>query len=549
MFKKLFPHKLANNFLLAYLVVTAIWLFISGAWLFPGHTPAETWNETGIKASYLCSLGFLWHRILSWLLIRRDKAETLANERLKMYQNVVHNSPLGMHHYHLDGDKLIFVGANPAADAMLGIDHQKLMGMTLEEAFPGYRSEPKSPIPQMYKDIAKGKLPLQVKRTEYHDDVNHIDGIYDIYAFQISQDMCTVKFLDVTKEVEIAKAFERAVNTVKTVAALLLRAEALAKIGSWNLDVKTGIMTASRGAFNIYGMNVNEEMGEISLELVQSHRLPGAEEASDKALSDLITKGVPYDLRAKIRQGLSGKIIDIHSVAEFDSISGIIHGMLQDVTKEVQAEEQLHQTIKEKEILLQEVHHRVKNNLQITISLLNLQMEKFEDPETVIAFTEAVSRLQVMALSHQSLYKSKDFSKLDIPMFFREIADAVSYIWAEKVPTPIRYNLEEISLTLDKAIPCGLILNELLTNALKHAFPLGIERKPEIFISSRILGESIEVVLEDNGIGINTISTASGLGTSLIDSLTQQLHGTIEYQRKDTGTKVILIIPADKIEK
>lgn len=406
--KELFRHKLANTFLLVYVIITLLWLLLSSLWLFPGSTPTQTLQETSIKVLYLFSVGFGLYLMLVKLLTNRDKIEAFARAHVMMYQNVISNSPMGMHHYELkeNGD-LVFVEANPAADKMLGFKHTLLYGKTIEEAFPGFRTG--STVPQLYKDIAAGKLPFQVQRVAYKDPAVRLDGMYEIYAFQTSENHCTVEFIDITKQEQEKRLLER--------------------------------------------------------------------------------------------------------------------------------------SLKEKEILLQEVHHRVKNNLQITISLLNLQSARFTDPNTIAAFNDAISRLQVMALSHQNLYQSKDFSNLDMKSFFTEIADALSYMWSSGEPTPIKYNLESFALTIDRAIPSGLVLNELLTNALKHAFPGDKNQwKPKISISSRIIEGKMELIVADNGIGIKTKSTAPGLGASLIGSLVHQLRGTIDYHRNG-GTIATLRIP------
>ena len=121
----------------------------------------------------------------------------------EMYRNIINNSPMGMHYYKLEDDgRLIFAGANPAADVLLGFDHKPLFGKEITEAFPGHRPETGSKIPQLYTDIASGKIPLQIERIAYKDDTAHLDGVYDIYAFQISTGMCTVMFLDVTEQVK-----------------------------------------------------------------------------------------------------------------------------------------------------------------------------------------------------------------------------------------------------------------------------------------------------------------------------------------------------------
>ena len=201
-----------------------------------------------------------------------------------------------------------------------------------------------------------------------------------------------------------------------------------------------------------------------------------------------------------------------------------------DVTERIQAEERLKASLEEKVVLLKEIHHRVKNNLQIISSLLNLQSDYLEDERSLDIFKVSQNRIESMALIHEKLYQSKDLAKINFAEYVQDLVDSLlsSYeIDSDRISTKL--NVDDSLLSLDAAIPCGLIINELVLNSLKHAFPLGT--KGEIFITLTKVGNSFTLSVGDNGIGLPVeldFQNTKSLGLQLVNALTSQLAGTIE---------------------
>ena len=138
------------------------------------------------------------------------------------------------------------------------------------------------------------------------------------------------------------------------------------------------------------------------------------------------------------------------------------------------AQEQIEASLREKEVLLKEIHHRVKNNLQIISSLLNLQAESIKDDRVLEIFQESQNRIQSMALIHEKLYQSEDLATVNFADYIHELVTNLWYSYQVNLDAvTFTTNIEQVVLNIDKAIPCGLIVNELVSNALKHAFPLG----------------------------------------------------------------------------
>jgi two-component sensor histidine kinase len=217
--------------------------------------------------------------------------------------------------------------------------------------------------------------------------------------------------------------------------------------------------------------------------------------------------------------------------------------ILRDVTKRVAVEEKIKTSLREKEALLKEIHHRVKNNLQVVSSLLGLQSRLVTDETTRKMFQESQNRIHSMALLHESLYQSNNLSRIDFPDYIRQLASHLFHSYgvrAERIH--LRTNLDELYLNLDAAVPCGLIINELVSNSLKYAFPDG--RDGEVRIELREHSDGLaRLVVADNGIGLRSDidwSTARSLGLRLVRSLAEQLGAKIEVT-SSTGTEVQLI--------
>ncbi|MFO7446352.1 MAG: histidine kinase dimerization/phosphoacceptor domain -containing protein, partial [Ignavibacteriaceae bacterium] len=219
----------------------------------------------------------------------------------------------------------------------------------------------------------------------------------------------------------------------------------------------------------------------------------------------------------------------------------------QEIVERKKAEAKVHTSLEEKEVLLKEIHHRVKNNLQVISSLLYLQSTKVKDKETLNLFEDSQNRIKSMALIHEKLYQSKDFADIN---FFEYVHGLLQHLNRsyKKTGLPVKtvIDMKEINLSLDTAISCGLIVNELVTNAYKYAFP------PD-WVSQHIQEDGLQIKIKmekgkenkyiltvsNNGISIPEnldIKKVNSLGLKLVSSMVQQLDGSIEISR-DTGTQ------------
>lgn len=201
-----------------------------------------------------------------------------------------------------------------------------------------------------------------------------------------------------------------------------------------------------------------------------------------------------------------------------------------DVTKQKEMEEQIATSLREKEILLKEIHHRVKNNMQVVSSLLFMQSRLSEDPRLKEILLESQNRVKSIALVHEELYQSMDLDRIDYTRYLRKITRNIFDTYkVDSNRISLRLSEETVYLTISKAVPCSLIVNELISNSLKHAFPEGRSGKVSIeFVLSQ--GEYI-LIYSDNGVGLPPnlrIESPKTLGLELINGLVKQLTGTIK---------------------
>ncbi len=237
-----------------------------------------------------------------------------------------------------------------------------------------------------------------------------------------------------------------------------------------------------------------------------------------------------------------------------DGRDGIIC-VTEDFTERTKMEEKIKVSLREKEILLKEIHHRVKNNLQTISSLLSLQSQYIKDEQAQEVFKNSQERIRAMALIHEKLYESRDLSKID---FQEYIQNLVLYLFdsysLESEKVRLKMQVEDVALNIETAIPLGLIINELVSNSFKYAFPGN--RKGELHVNLG-KGEDEEydydytLIVKDNGIGFPEgldFQNSDTLGMLLVNTLVTQLHGIIELNRKD-GTRFTIKFKELKYKK
>jgi PAS domain S-box-containing protein len=329
----------------------------------------------------------------------------------------------------------------------------------------------------------------------------------------------------------------------------LLEAQRIAHLGSWDYDTATQTVNWSDELFRIHGLD-NHQITPTIAEIIESIH------PDDRALwQHHVNQGLQnnqayeFDFRIVRPDGSLG-YLSAKGQPVVNAIGEVIQlfGTVLDVTTRKQAEEQLRTSLHEKELLLKEVHHRVKNNLQVISGIFYLQSQYIDDPEILAILTDSQNRIESMALIHEKLYRSENFAKVDLSTY---IEDLTSNLFASYNLSPrlirLRQQVIDANLPLDAAIPCGLLVNELVSNALKHAFPNG--RTGEIYIQfMKNQKDELDLIVRDNGIGIPAefnIEKTNSLGLRLVRNLARQLKGKLTVYN-DNGAVFCLTFPQPK---
>ncbi len=222
---------------------------------------------------------------------------------------------------------------------------------------------------------------------------------------------------------------------------------------------------------------------------------------------------------------------------------GQIVTAISDITDYVQKERKITDSLREKEILLKEIHHRVKNNMQVVSSLLNLQSRHIQNGEDLRLFRESQNRVFSIALVHEKLYQSENLAEIDFLDYLKSLVTELSNIYLRTKMVDTDLYIENVFLTIDKAIPCALIVNELVSNAMKHAFDE--DQAGNITISIRESDGCYNLDIGDNGSGLNReidVEKADSLGLQLVNALIRQLNGKLSVDRNG-GTRFTIVFP------
>ncbi|MEX0685663.1 MAG: PAS domain S-box protein [Balneolales bacterium] len=280
---------------------------------------------------------------------------------------------------------------------------------------------------------------------------------------------------------------------------------------------------------------------------------------------DIIAEDEPDKIKHFIRQLTNGTVdkvvfntvhcradgshydVEVHlQVSEHDG-QKVFVAIILDITERVQIEAQVKASLKEKEVLLNEIHHRVKNNLAIVSSLLHWKSQTVKDNEVKDILTESEGRVQSMALIHELLYKQEDFSNIEFGAYLDKLLQNISSNFKkQEVSISTEVNADPVYLEIKSAVPCALICHELICNAYKHAF--AGRKYGKISINLKHLKDKISLVVKDNGIGIPQKKEENTMGLMLIHGLVSQLKGTVTLKTED-GTSFNITFPAEEEPK
>ncbi len=319
------------------------------------------------------------------------------------------------------------------------------------------------------------------------------------------------------------------------------------KLASWEIDLTTGRLVSCSRLKEMFGLSAMDDKKFLR----KSFSLLFEEDR--KHLMDLgkraVEAGEGFEIEFRIRRpdgGIRWLRSQSEPVKRKERLVSLI-GNVADITESRLVEDALRASLKEKEVLLREVHHRVKNNLAVICALLDMQQQAIKDPAAALVLKDLDTRIRSIVLVHEHLYRSQNLSRINFQDYITTLLHDLRSSLGVDMDIRCIAKAQGIELGLDAALPCGMIINELVTNAIKHAFPDGMthDRKttPEIIVEVSFAQDSCKIVVADNGVGyppeIDLHSTRS-FGLRLINMIgTHQLQCSLELDRA-RGTSITL---------
>jgi PAS domain S-box-containing protein len=421
-----------------------------------------------------------------------------------------------------DGSDFMFADINRAGEKISHVRKHDILGKSVIEVFPDVKE---MGLFEVLQRVHKSGCPEILDVSLYQDA--RISHWARNYVYKLPSGEIVAIYDDVTEHKRVGKELgeseERYRRIVET-----------ANEGIWAMDeaFKTTFVNGQMAL--MLGYQVEEMLGRTVGSFMCEDELTDHQSKMQDRIQGL--DGV-YERRFRRKDG--GECWCIVSAKALHDSQGRFAGsfaMFTDITERKRAEQELMATLLEKEVLLREIHHRVKNNMQVIMSLLNNQARQFDDPLLSRALQETCDRIRSLAFIHERLYKSNNFARIDFGNYIEDLVPFLSRSYGRREVT-LSIKTREVVLALDTAIPLALISNELVTNALKYAFPGG--RAGTITIELRAGSENNAIfTVRDDGIGLPEhidIEESPTFGLQLVNDLVKQIDGTIELSR-DGGT-------------
>ena len=461
-------------------------------------------------------------------------ARKQVEQELRFHAEVMANMGEGVHI--VSAQELIFIYTNPKFENMLGYDREELIGRKLSKIYVANEETLQATIDKMIQSLERDNfwqgevLNIRKDRSTFWNRV-HISG----YDHPVHGKV----YISVQEDITARRKAERELEKRRVFQEAILECTAN---GIVTCDREGVLSYFNKAAQEFHGLPLKPILPEEWTEYYDLYETDGK--------TPLPLKRIPLAraLRGEkvvnqecmiAPRGFPARTISVTGQLLIDSGGNRLGALvsMNDITAQKKTEKVIVTALKEKGILLSEIHHRVKNNMQVITSLLKLQAAGIKDKKYAEMFRESRGRIRTMALIHEKLYKSRDFSKIDVESYIKTLCAGILRSYgATAGHIALTVTADGVSLGLDHALPCGLIINELVSNSLKHAFSRG--EPGEISVSLQIINEdTVELIVSDNGVGLPRdfdIDHSKSMGMEIVKIIAEhQLEGSIELNRTD----------------
>ena len=467
-------------------------------------------------------------------ITERKKSEKLLLETEKRFRGIIDSLPIGMHLYRLEpGGRLVFEGANPAADKILGVDNSLFIGKTIEEAFPALTE---TEVPRRYREVASTGAPWFTEQVDY--DENTIRGAFEVHAFQIGGNRLAAAFSDITER-------KRAEEKLRESEQRWQFALEGAGDGVWDWNAATDRVYFSRQWKSMLGYDDNE-IGDTLKEWDGRIHPDDRDRVHMELNNHLHGSAQVYisEHRIRCKSGEYKWILDRGKVISRtpDGRPLRVIGTHTDISELKRNAEALGKAVSEKEALLRELQHRMKNSLAMISGIINLEHDRVRDRGLQDVLDNIRGRIESLSSLYALLFQSDTVREIDLGTYMRSIVGLLSDSYGKGRNIRINQAYDPFRVSTKNAAAWGLIVNELLTNSFKYAFPAG--RAGSLSISLKKTGREIILSVSDNGTGLPAdfnIDNPHGLGLMLVKTLTLQLKGSLGFQREEGNTFLIRV--------
>ncbi|MEI2583573.1 PAS domain S-box protein [Scytonema sp. PRP1] len=466
-------------------------------------------------------------------ITERKKTEAELQETNALLQAIIQSAPVAIDLIDPNGNVVLW---NPMCERLFGWDTQEVLGKPL----PIIPLKEQENFLEIKRQTLSDEGLSQVETCRQRKDGSIVDISLSTALVRDTQGK-VIGGIGITQDISERKQAELELIQNRDLREAIFNesADAIFLVDADTLEV----VDCNRRAVELFEASSKEELIHIRSSTLQRYQFTPQE--IEKILEEIKIKGFwSQEIEYVTRKG---NFFWGHLASKQISVAGKVHRLVRvsDISERKQTVEQLQHSLEEKETLLKEIHHRVKNNLQIISSLLRMQSRRAQDQGTMILFQESQNRVQSMALIHEHLYQSPELSQIDFGQYIHSLTNNLLRCYGMSQKTiALKIETNGIKLSLDTAIPCGLLINELVSNSLKYAFPN--DKSGEIII--RLMPETdktITLTVGDSGIGIpETLDwqNTNSLGLRIVHNLTKQLKGNILLEG-DRGTTFHITFP------